>query len=542
MGRILKTIALLALTCCMLHAAGPGDEVIVIYNTRVPESKDVAEHYAERRQVPASQVFGFDLSTNEGMSRTEYRDSLEKPLAKMLEEKKLWHIGSEIIHTTNGTPGKVIWKATQSKIRYAVLCYGVPLRIENDPGVKEDISTNVIEQFRRNEAAVDNELALLPRVQQHYPLTGPVQNPFFTLTNAALFHPTNGLLMVARLDGPTASIARGLVDKAMEAESNGLCGRAYIDVQGLPTNSPLYPGDEWILGAGRICQIFGGYDTIYDTNKTTFPADATLSHIAFYFGWYDENVSGPFAQPNVEFMPGAFAYHLHSFNAVTLRSAIERWAGPLLARGAAATMGSVSEPTLGGTPDVSVFTARWMALAFTFGEAAYASQPTLSWQTTVIGDPLYRPFAKSLQTLVDEQQATQNKWLEWSLLRAVNIGLLHGKNLMESAAFIESLPVSKKSPVLLEKLGDLYYASGKPSSTIEAYQNCLKVAQSPLQRVRVRLYLANVLTEQKKTKEAADTLKELLKDFPDYPGKATVEKRLQDLSDKDAATAAKTNP
>jgi hypothetical protein len=29
---------------------------------------------------------------------------------------------------------------------------------------------------------------------------------------------------------------------------------------------------------------------------------------------------------------------------------------------------------------------------YTFGEAAWAAQPVLSWQTTVIGDPLYRPF------------------------------------------------------------------------------------------------------------------------------------------------------
>jgi uncharacterized protein (TIGR03790 family) len=541
MGNILKIFALFALTCCALHAAGPGDEVIVIYNTRVPESKDVAEHYAQMRQVPASQVFGFKLSTNESMSRSEYRDSLEKPLAKMLEGKKLWHVGSEIIHTTNSAEGKVIWKVMNSKIRYAVLCYGVPLHIDEDSGVKEEIPKETIDQFRRNEAAVDNELAMLPRVEQHYPLTGPVPNPFYTLTNAALFQPTNGLLMVARLDGPSAAIARGLVDKAMEAESNGLCGRAYIDERGLSTNTPYRQGDDWILGAGKICQFFGGYDTIIDTNEATFPADATLSQIAFYCGWYNENVSGPFAQPTVEFMPGAFAYHLHSFSAATIRSTTRQWVGPLLAKGATCTMGCVAEPTLGGTPDVSVFMARWIALGFTFGEAAYASQQTLSWQTTVVGDPLYRPFGKSLQELVDEQQNTQSKWLEWSYLRAVNIGLLRGKRPDETARFIESLAITKQSPVLLEKLGDLYYASGKPASTIEAYENCLKVVQSPLQRIRVRIYLANVLTEQKKTKEAADDLKELLKESPDYPGKATIEKRVEDL-EKEAAPATKANP
>src|SRR3569833_3431570 len=105
MRTFLAIAALIAITGA-LYAADTGDEVIVIYNTRVPESKDVAEHYAERRHVPANQIFGFALNTNETMSREEYRDKLEKPLAKKLESKKLRHIGSEIHHNTNNTKDK----------------------------------------------------------------------------------------------------------------------------------------------------------------------------------------------------------------------------------------------------------------------------------------------------------------------------------------------------------------------------------------------------------------------------------------------------
>src|SRR2546423_10649560 len=77
-----------------LGAASPGEEVIIVYNARTPESKGLAEYCQERRQVPGSQVFGFDLSTSEEVSRKEFEDTLQKPLAKALEEKKLWHIGS----------------------------------------------------------------------------------------------------------------------------------------------------------------------------------------------------------------------------------------------------------------------------------------------------------------------------------------------------------------------------------------------------------------------------------------------------------------
>jgi hypothetical protein len=51
-------------------------------------------------------------------------------------------------------------------------------------------------------------------------------------------------------------------------------------------------------------------------------------------------------------------------------------------------MGCVYEPYLTGTPNVAAFLARWLADGFTFGEAAWDAQPVLSWQTTVIGDPL----------------------------------------------------------------------------------------------------------------------------------------------------------
>ncbi|HXS68395.1 MAG TPA: TIGR03790 family protein [Candidatus Polarisedimenticolia bacterium] len=535
------TILLFLAAALTLQAANPGDEVIVIYNKRMPESKDVAQYYAAKRHVPASQIFGFNLTTNEDISREDFRDDLQKPLAKDLESKKLWHIGSEIYPGTNGQPGKVVWRVKQSKIRYAVLCYGVPLRIAEDPNLKEKVP-EMRPELRRNDAAVDSELATLPWIEEHLPVTGLEINSSYTTTNKAWLNPTNGILMVTRLDGPNASIARGLVDKAMEAETNGLCGRAYFDWRGVPTNSPLIVGDEWIMASSKISQYYGGYETLNDTNPATFPADFPMNQTAIYCGWYDENASGPFAQDDVEFMPGAFAYHLHSFSAATLRSTTRNWVGPLLAKGAAATMGCVDEPFIGGTPDVSVFLGRWIVYGFTFGEAAYAAQHTLSWQTTVVGDPLYRPFGKSLQALIEQQERTHNSSVEWSYLREVNIALLSGKPAAEIAASLEALPATKKSAVLTEKLGDLYDALGKPASATEAYVNALKLNPSPLQRVRIRLALADKLTELNQAKEAAADLRALLNEDPDYPGRAAIEKKAQDLASKANRTESASAP
>src|ERR1700732_396234 len=135
MNRQFFVLALLAF-CFSAQAADSGDEVIIVYNTRVAESKGVAEHYAALRHVPASQIFGFALPAAEDIQRTEFHDALQQPLAKALEAKKLWHVTSRMVAAAANQPAHVEWRPIQSKIRYAVLCYGVPVRIEEQANLK----------------------------------------------------------------------------------------------------------------------------------------------------------------------------------------------------------------------------------------------------------------------------------------------------------------------------------------------------------------------------------------------------------------------
>ena len=518
-----RRFAMKKITCSFLaflvalsaRGAGRGDEVVVIYNSRLPESKSVAEHYAERRQVPANQVFGFDLPATETMSRVEFRDQLQKPLVKALEQKKLLLFRAHSVPATNDQPSRIEWKVSESKIRYAVLCYGVPVKILKDANLVEKSTDQMRPELRRNEAAVDNELACLPFMEQKYPLAGPLRNPFYTVTNASTLHPTNGILLVARLDGPTADIARTLVDKALQAEEDGLWGRGYFDLRGL-TNSSYQAGDDWIRGAAGICKLLG-YETVVDENPGTFPAGFPMSQIAFYAGWYDEHVSGPFTRPKVEFMPGAFGYHLHSASAGVVRTTTRQWVGPLLAKGVTATMGCVDEPFLTGTPDIGAFFARFTVYGFSFGEAAYAAQNVLSWQTTVIGDPLYRPFARNPQELHQELEQRHSKLIEWSHLGVVNLNLVKKFPMADVVNYLEQLELTKQSAVLTEKLGDLYAAQGKPSSSAHAYQQALKLDPSPQQRIRLMQTLADKLVTLGRDEEAYDIYQQFLKDFRDYP-------------------------
>ncbi|MGA3283374.1 MAG: TIGR03790 family protein [Verrucomicrobiota bacterium] len=516
----------------LLVRAG-GDEVVVIYNTRVPESKAIAEYYARMRQVPEKQIYGFTLTGNEEMSRAEFRDSLQEPLVEKLEADGLWKFAKRIVTATNGLM-HVEYRVAESKIRYAVLCYGVPLKIAVDPNLHELAADNMRPELRRNGAAVDSELAWLPLSKNDVTLSGPLPNWVYGTTNTALLNPTNGILLVARIDGPSPEVARGLVNKALEAERDGFWGRAYFD-EGFSVNDPAKKlGDEWISTAAKISREIG-LETTEDKNPGTFRADFPMSQIAIYAGWHDENVSGPFTLPKVEFMPGAFAYHLFSFSAATLRSTTQYWCGPLLAKGATCTMGCVYEPYLQCTPNVAAFLGRF-ANGFTFGEAAWAAQPVLSWQTTVVGDPLYRPFGKPPAQLHAELARAHNPIIEWSFLRLVDLDLVHGVHVAQLANFVENLPVTTNSAVLTEKLADLYEMEGKPSSAIDTYALALTRHPSPEQRIRIRLTLSDKLVAAGRESDAIENYKQLLKESPDYPGKPSVEAKMAALEQKLANT------
>jgi len=280
-------------------------------------------------------------------------------------------------------------------------------------------------------------------------------------------------------------------------------------------------GDDWIRAAAQYTRRMG-FETVLDEKPETFSASYPMSQIAFYAGWYDGQVSGPFTRPVVEFMPGAIAYHLYSFSASAIRTPNQFWVGPLLAKGATATMGSVAEPYLDGTPDLESFFGRILFFGFSFGEAAYASQAWLSWQTTVIGDPLYHPFKKSPPLLHEELRHRKSKLLEWSYARVVGLNLATGVAPQKLIDYLEAEPLTKESAVLQEKLGDLYYSRGKIADAIDSYIPALALNPTPQQRVRVTLGVARLLTTFHRDEEALELYRQFLRTFPDYPDLLTV--------------------
>lgn len=517
-------MALVGLVCFPQSAVCADAEaasVVVVYNRDVPDSRRVAEHYAASRKVGNERLLGLSLPKTESISRAEFDEQLRKPLWRWLTENRWW-----VYAKTNPPTGLPV----QASVRYAVLCYGVPVKIRPEPSLNEPGAAALPPALQRNEAAVDSELACLPGSITNYLLAGALPNPFYAQTNAASLSPTNGLFLVARLDGPSADIAMGLVDKAMAAETNGLWGRAYIDIR-QSTDTNYIMGDRWLATTAQMLWHMGFW-TEMDTNAATFAPGFPMSHIAFYSGWYDEHVSGPFTLPQVEFMPGAFAYHLHSFSAATVRNPLQNWVGPLLAKGATATMGFVAEPYLAGTLDLPTFVAAWLGRGATFGEAAYVAQANLSWQTTVIGDPLYRPAGRRPEDLHAELAARRSPMLQWSHARVAVLNLATGLSPIEIIRYLENLTNTTSSAVLTEMLGDLYWQNRKLLDGLYTAESALKRGPSPQQKVRLLLKISDRLQLLQRHPARLECLEMLVKEFPDHPRAAEAKKEIEELKAK----------
>ena len=506
-------------------SGGAGASVAVVYNKNVPESREIARYYAQRRDVPEDQVLGLDLPKLETISRKQFSDELEEPLYRWLVRRKLFAPNPKPREKAGDPHYRAILEA---RVRYLVLCYGVPLRVAHEPALLEPAAANFRVELKQNGAAVDSELSVLPLLRQDLLRAGPLNNWVLGATNAALLSPLNGILMVARLDGPTPEIARRLVDKAMQAETNGLWGRAYIDSRGLQTGEYKL-GDDFMRLAAAACRR-AGLDTIFDDKEATFPPELPVAQAAVYAGWYSQEVCGPFAQPGVEFMPGAIAYHLHSSSAATLHSATAHWAGPLLAQGATVTMGCVTEPYLAGTPNIGIVLDRLLDQGFTFGEAAYAGQNVLSWMITVVGDPLYRPKALSLERLHYGLELRYSRLAEWSHQRVVNLNLVKGHAPGELVRYLESVPLTPYSAVLQEKLADLALMQSARTNAVAALQRALQDEPSPQQRAGILLRLAALQTALPDLPGAYATDQRFLAELPRHPALAGVLRQLESLA------------
>jgi uncharacterized protein (TIGR03790 family) len=237
------------------------------------------------------------------------------------------------------------------------------------------------------DASLDSELSLLWWDRDLYPVAWRWPNPLFLESKPI---PDDlPVLMVSRLDAPTADLAKSLVDKSLQAERAGLDGTVYFDARGLNPSNPTDTYGVYDQSLRNAAEIAGGqssYRVVLDNVDSTM---AAMPHVALYIGWYKlRSYDDVFS-----FNPGAIGYHMASAEAVTVHDPSERgWCKNALERGITATLGPVGEPYLDAFPEPAQFTRLLLTGRYSLVEVYYLASRYISWRMVLFGDPLYTPM------------------------------------------------------------------------------------------------------------------------------------------------------
>jgi hypothetical protein len=369
---------------------------------------------------------------------------------------------------------------------------------------------------------VDSELSVLGLFSLR--ISGAVPNPYFQSFRPITDFHNPALLLVCRLDGPGASNVRKMISDAIATEKNGLWGRAYIDAAH-NTSGGLQMGDQWLAEIRRQLQKVG-IPVVYDDRPAVFPDAYPMSDCALYYGWYTSSVAGPFTQPDFHFVTGAVAVHIHSYSASTLRDPNANWVGPLIARGAAASLGNVYEPYLHLTTHLNMFNDRLLH-GFTFAESAYMASPALSWMNVMVGDPLYRPYASWLQ--IESSSELARRGGEWKVYHDFAVKNFE-RPVPEYRSLARQLASRTRNGAMLEDLGLSEAADGNLGTAVGYFQQARTCYSKRDDILRVVLEEADSWLKQEKPKRALDLVRRTLRIVPDAPAATLLRKMEQDLT------------
>ncbi len=392
---------LAVLLCCGPLWALQPNEILVLANTSNAASVRLARYYCERRGLPSGNVVPLALGTalRDTIGRDDYDKRIAQPIRRLFSTRDdMAQI--RCLVTTYGIPFRVGPRGPlvqfEDRLKY------LRLQLEQTKEAVAELETRKLKDSaeygqksrqvmvlqaqidsingKETGASVDSELSMalfgnyeLYRWQPNL-LRASTPQPFRTL-------------MVCRLDGPDYGIAKGLVDKAIEAEASGLTGTAYVDSRGLFGKDAYSYYDQSVRDLALLIQLRTQLPVKEERTQALF-APGSCPDTALYCGWYSV---GKYVDA-FEFVPGAVGFHIASFEAASLRDPNStQWCPAMLKRGITATLGPVAEPYLHSFPEPKVFFSELFA-GRCLVEAYYNSKPFNSWQLLLIGDPLYTPF------------------------------------------------------------------------------------------------------------------------------------------------------
>ena len=480
-------------------------ETLVVFNPSFEGSEDLANYYAAARHIPKERILGLKCSKEETIDRNEFEHTLREPLLRKLIEKGFWKVEQRENRDPGGRVVGTLPVLVRQDIKVLALMRGIPVR------VKREANPAGLQPMDVDEASVDSDLAASGLVP--CPTKGVLPNRYFQSTRRFPdAYGARGLIVVGRLDAADDRTVRRMIDDTLKAEREGLWGRAAVDFSLM--EGGYEEGEQWLARAVKSYHD-DGIPFFTDRRKEVLPDAWPLPDTILYFGWYTDMIRGALASPEFRFKPGAIACHLHSFSASVVRSPNRAWVGPLLDHGAAAVLGNVWEPYLTLTVHFDILNARLLS-GFTFGEAALAATPGVSWMNVAIGDPLYRPFPANRVMLGENPRD-----LDYARFRQLSKRYLpHDPKKFRRE--ILTMATDKHSPRLLELAGLLCTSESSLGQAGDFFMHASVAYPEPADQLRCRLYAADVARRSTDLAGAASIVSDALaeKKFQNLPALA----------------------
>ncbi len=367
--RVLATLLLLLsyfwMMCSCAWAILP-QEVLVVANKRVHGSVALAKYYMKKRGIPRENLLVLLTQAEESITCKEYTRWIERPVVQKIER----------LNRNKKQKGAFA-------ISTIVTVYGVPLKIEE--------SYHPESAQKTTRAAVDSELALVQ--VKGYERAGWIANPYFLPQASTKGRLAKGsVLLVGRLDAPSQEIVRRMIDDSLAVEQRGLEGIGYFDARGMTglgeKEARLRGYDRYDFSLLRSAEEVKKRLPVVLENTPALFTEKSCPQAALYCGWYSY---GKYIS-SFQWKRGAIGYHIASAECESLHQpGVTYWCPQILAGGAAATIGPVYEPYVEGFPLPEIFFGM-LIQGMSLGEAYLLSLPFVSWQTILLGDPLYQPF------------------------------------------------------------------------------------------------------------------------------------------------------
>lgn len=412
------------------YAAVDVSRIFIIANSDSTDSLRLAEFYSRARSIPTENIISVSAGKSAVISRSVYERSVADPVIDALVARGA--VSATVIGRSAKYPRR-LYAFLSHDVDFIVMCM-----------MPHSVAPTSPKKSPFDGASVDSELAATFIASDSLARSCP--NPLFRNYANPDSHKVFGVLRVARLDGDSFATAKKSVESALAAERAGLRGRVYID------KSKKYAmGDRWLDSAASVFRSMY-FDVSVDEGRGLFDYYSRMDAAAVYLGWYAANPRFYFLEEGFFLADGAIADHIYSYSAKNLRSS--GWTLRFLRCGAAQSFGNVYEPYLSGTHHVDAV-AEAYARGMSAGEVAYASVPDLSWQTLVVGDPLYAPFKVGLDVQLAALERGEIDGLsQYVVLREANRRLAKGAGAEEVSKYIESWVGRIPDDALLMRLID----------------------------------------------------------------------------------------